>query len=143
MAKAQTKKTVKVEKTQIKPEVPVKDLTPIKETIKAKVEEVIPEKVEEAQVDETIKVTRAVAFFNRTDVVNEIGGKDFHLVRYKGVERYWSPQQVEICLRDRDVTLVLDGSVRDLSANKYLEFPKKSQIMVEIKERRNCIGCGR
>ena len=143
MAKKPIRKTVSVKKEQIKSPANIAEkAAPTPEPIPEKVE-IAPSKVVEAEVDETIKVTRAVAFYNKTDVVEHRGGQDYHLVRYKGVERFWSAQQTEIALKNPNVILVLDGSVKDTSANPYLEFPRKSQLVLKLKERRNCIGCGR
>jgi hypothetical protein len=116
---------------------------PVEEPKPDKVEEIKPTstKVEEKQVDETIKTTRAVAFFNRSDTVLYEHNRDKHLVRYLGSERYWSLQQVEICLKDLTVTLVVDGT--NPGAGRYLEFPRKTQIVIKSKEKRPCIGCGR
>ena len=128
MAEAKKKTTVGATKKQIKP------TNPTPEPVATKVEEVEP--------SDEIKVTRSVHFFNRSDVVKNDHGEK-HLVRYLGVERYWSIQQIEICLRDETVTLVTDGSIKDPQVARFLEFPKKTQISVRIKERRPCIGCGR
>jgi hypothetical protein len=124
-----------------------KEPDPIKEVIESNIKppplstEQTPAKVEEKQVDETIKTTRAVAFFNRSDTVLYEHNRDKHLVRYLGSERYWSLQQVEICLKDQTVTLVVDGT--NPGAGRYLEFPRKTQIVIKSKEKRPCIGCGR
>jgi len=129
------KKVIKpATKTKPTPETPEKQVEAVKQ-------EPLADKVEEKTVDETIKHTRSVAFFNRSDTVHYEHNKEKHLVRYLGVERYWSLQQTEICLKDRTVTLVIDGT--NPGAGRYLEFPKKTQIVIKSKERRPCIGCGR
>lgn len=141
MAQAKKTPTVGVKKEQIKPEKPTETVS--YDFTEPKVSEVYPEKVTEAIPDEKVPVTRAVAFFNRSDVVISESNREKHLVKYLGTDRYWSTQQIEICLRDSQVTLVLDGSQTDRQMGKFLEFPRKTQVNLTSRERRPCIGCGK
>jgi hypothetical protein len=132
MAKRQntnTQKAGSTSQTSLKPEKKEPTEKP------SKVVEVIPEVQEPPQ-------TRTVAFYNRSDVVKIENGEK-HLVKYLGTERYWSLQQIEICLKDKQVTLVTDGTAVNRSSGKFLEFPRKTQIMIRNQERKPCIGCGR
>jgi hypothetical protein len=133
MAKTQTRKSQQAGSTSQKSLKPEKK-EPTEN--KSKVVEVTPE------TPEPPLQTRTVAFFNRSDVVKIENGEK-HLVKYLGTERYWSLQQIEICLKDRNVTLVTNGTAVNRASGKFLEFPRKTQIMIRNQERKPCIGCGR
>ena len=143
MAKIQTAKSktkprptnIQIPKTEVKPE---EKVTPKPETPMPEPEKVVS-KVTVEIPDEKIPVTRSVAFYNRSEVVVHKDNRDKHLIRYLGVEHYWSMQQIEICLKDLTVTLVIDGSTTGIG--RYLEFPRKTQIILRNKNRKPCRGC--
>lgn len=115
-----------------------------KQAVEEKLEELkTASKVVEEVPSDKIPVQRSVEFYKRPDVVSYENRSEKHLVRYLGVERYWSLQQIEICLRDLSVTLVVDGSLKDPNSGRFLEFPEKTQVVIKQKERKPCIGCGR
>jgi len=136
MAKIETEKTQKTAASRTTTRKPEKTEATTKQEKPSKVVEVEPEK------GTPPPQTRTVGFFNRSDVVKVENGEK-HLVKYLGTERYWSLQQIEICLKDTQVTLVTNGQAVARATGKYLEFPRKTQIMIRNQERKPCIGCGR
>ena len=103
-------------------------------------EEVVSKVVEQTP-DPIFKVVDPTDFFHTKETVKQGDNSriQFHLVKYRGIERWLTAQQIEIELR-RGAVMVVDGTNVG-NDKKYIEFPKSTKFVRSSKAKRPCIGC--